>query len=142
MCAVVSSGQLEKTVTVTFTTQDGTATSSDPQDFTSLSNNAVFDQATSRACADISIINDAIFEDSETFTVTVSGVEQGVDFVSPASATVTILDNDIVTIGFEMARYEGNEGEMTEVCVAVSDGVTVERAVTVRLTTQDATAKG
>ena len=142
VCAVVSSGELGKMVSFTFATQDGSATSSDPQDFSPISVDASFNETTSRACVDISINDDGIFEDSESFTFTISGDEQGMDFVSPTTATVTIVDDDQVSIGFAMPRYEGDEGEMVEVCAAVSGSVTMERSVMVRLTTEDSSAKG
>ena len=43
-------------------------------------------------CFPISIVNDAVFEDTETFTVTAAGTYMGT--LITATATVAIIDND------------------------------------------------
>ena len=45
-------------------------------------------------CADLSIIDDAMVEPTETFLVLVSSMDMGVVISSPSQATVSILDND------------------------------------------------
>ena len=138
VCAVIVSGTLERTLTFTLSTQDGTATS--PADFSAVSADLTFDESTSRACVDIPVEDDDIVENPDVFTVEIRGGDPDVVF-DPPSSTVTIIDNDRVEIGFEMERYEGEEGGVVEVCAIIMDG-SLDRPVIVRVFTQDISAKG
>ena len=138
VCAAIVSGTLERTLTFSLTTQDDSATS--PADFTPVSVDLTFDESTSRACVDIPIEDDQIVENPEDFRVVVGGDDPDVVFDSPSS-TVTIIDNDNVVIGFEMERYQGDEGSEVEVCAIVMDGV-LERSALVTVVTSDLSAQG
>ena len=138
MCAVLVSGVLERTVKFTLTTEDDSATS--PADFSSITVDLEFNSTTSRACADIPIVDDNIVELAENLSVIVSGDDPDVDF-EPDTAIVTIVDNDRVVIGFEMETYQGDEGQTVEVCAIVRNG-TLERSVLVEIFTGDLTAEG
>ena len=138
VCAAIVSGTLERTLTFRLTTQDDSATS--PADFSSVSADLTFDESTSRACVDIPIVDDQIVENPEVFRVVVDGDDPDVVF-DPPSSTVTIIDNDNVVIGFEMERYQGDEGSEVEVCAIVMDGV-LERSALVAVATSDISAQG
>ena len=138
VCAAIVSGTLERTLTFRLTTQDDSATS--PADFSSVSAELTFDESTSRACADIPIEDDQIVENPEVFRVVVDGDDPDVVF-DPPSSTVTIIDNDNVVIGFEMERYQGDEGSEVEVCALLMNG-TLERALLVGVLTEDLSAIG
>ena len=140
VCAILTSGSLERTVTCTLSTRDDSATSTDPADFSAIDVELLFNETTSRACADIPITDDNRVELAENFTVDIRSDDPDVDFAPPTS-TVTILDNDRVVIGFEMEQYEGREGEMVEVCAAVLNG-RLERSLIVELFTGDISAQG
>ena len=60
-------------------------------DFTALITALTFDPATFRLCKNITITDDNVPEDDETFTVTLT--DSGIT-LSPDTATVTIVDND------------------------------------------------
>ena len=45
-------------------------------------------------CFPISIVNDAVFEDTETFTVTAAGTYMDTPFMNINTTTVTIIDDD------------------------------------------------
>ena len=60
-------------------------------DFTTLSIVLTFDPATSRLCKNITITDDNVPENDETFTVILT--DSGIT-LSPDTATVTIVDND------------------------------------------------
>ena len=64
-----------------------------PGDYTEVSVQLSFQPGESEMCTAISITNDAILEDSETFSVQINTTDQAV-ILNPSSATVTILDND------------------------------------------------
>ena len=140
VCAILVSGTLERTVTFTLSTQDSSATSTDPLDFSAVLEELTFNQTTARQCVDIPIEDDNIVEEPENFTVVVSGDDPDVDFTPPTSV-VTITDNDRVVIGFEMERYQGDEGDTVQVCAILSNG-TLERSIVVDITSGDLSAIG
>ena len=140
VCAILTSGSLERTVTFTLSTSDDSASSTDPADFSAIGVELLFNETTSRACADIPITDDNRVELAENFTVDIGSDDPDVNFAPPTS-TVTILDNDRVVIGFEMEQYEGREGEMVEVCAVIRNG-SLETDVLVQIFTEDLSAKG
>ena len=140
VCAVLTSGSLERTVTFTLSTGDDSATSTDPVDFSAVTVELQFNETTSRACADIPITDDNRVELPENFTVDIRSDDPEVNF-APPTATVTILDNDRVVIGFEMEQYQGEEGRMLEVCAILMNG-TLEQSLFVELFTSDVSAEG
>ena len=63
-------------------------------DFVPLSLDVVFDQSPSQMCVTISILDDTIPENDESFNVVLQlPSPPGVSYVSPTIATVTIGDN-------------------------------------------------
>ena len=140
VCAILISGTLERTVTFTLSTQDGSATSTDPLDFSAVLKNLTFDQMSSRQCLEIPIEDDDIVEEPERFTIVISEDDPDVDITTPTSV-VTITDNDRVVIGFEMERYRGEEGETVEGCAILFNG-TLENSLVVDITSRDLSAIG
>ena len=140
VCAILVSGMLERTVTFTLSTQDDSATSTEPVDFSAVSVELTFNENTSRACVDVPIDDDDRVENPENFTIVVDGDDPDVDFVPPTSV-VTVTDNDRVVIGFEMERYQGDEGEAVEVCAILRNG-SLGRPVIVEVFTNDLSAEG
>ena len=140
VCAVLTSGSLERTVTFTLSTGDDSATSTDPVDFSAVAVELQFNETTSRACADIPITDDNRVELPENFTVDIRSDDPDVEFVPPTSV-VTIFDNDRIVIGFETEQYQGEEGGMIEVCAIIRSGA-LERSALVELFTQNVSAEG
>ena len=86
-------GELQRPVVVLFSTQSGTATSEDPKDFQSLQNVVLeFDELLIRNQVSVTIINDNIFEDDETFFASLVTNDADVDFGNN-NATITIVDD-------------------------------------------------
>ena len=141
VCAVLTGGSLERTVTFTLSTRDDSATSTDSVDFSAVDVELQFNETTSRTCADIPITDDNRVELPENFTVEIHSDDPDVDFAPPTSV-VTILDNDRVVIGFEMEQYRGEEGGMVEVCAVVSLNGSLDTNVSVQILTEDLSAEG
>ena len=100
----------------------------------------VFDSDTARVCTNIPIMDDSVVELTEMFGVMLTTSEPDVD-LQDTSAIVDIIDNDRAVIGFEMEQYQGEEGEMVEVCAVLMNG-TLERSLIIELFTGDISAQG
>ena len=100
----------------------------------------VFDSDTARVCTNIPIVDDSVVELTEMFGVMLTTSEPDVD-LQDTSAIVDIIDNDRAVIGFEMEEYQGEEGEMVEVCAVLMNG-TLERSLIIELFTGDISAQG
>ena len=110
-----------------------------PQDFKADVITFSFNEVTSVACAQIPIEDDMIFEDHEHFFIFLT--RNDIDApVMRTMANITIIDNDQLTIGFEMENYIANEDRgYVEVCVRTR-GIYQNNKV-VRLTTKDIDAE-
>ena len=87
-----TSGTLERPATVTFSTTDGSATSSAPADFLAVPGLlVVFDQVTNVREVNVTIINDAILEANENFFGNLMTADGAVS-LSPASAEVVVQE--------------------------------------------------
>ena len=98
-----------KQVTVGYATANGTATSG--SDYTAISGTLTFAAGTKSQTVSVAIVEDSVYEPDETFTVTLSRPSNAT-LGSPASATVTIRDNDLlpVTVSYASAAYQATEG--------------------------------
>lgn len=92
---ITRTGGSDGAVSATLTTSDGTAIAG--QDFTSSAATVAFaaGDAVSKT-VDIAISDDAVVETDETLTVTLSAATGGATLGAPASAVITIQDNDTV----------------------------------------------
>ena len=154
VCAVITSGSLERSVVVTLAPAEGTATGEksmiinvaamnddvpDPEDFKREEMMLTFDQNVSRVCIDIPIEDDDISEDPEDFPVILTSDDPDVSSTRPMT-NVTIVDDDVVTIGFENEVYPSREDQGTvQVCARIFNS-TLDREVTITLMTRDDTA--
>jgi hypothetical protein len=135
---VTLSNPSDQTVTVDYTTNDGTATTADA-DYDAATNSVTFDPGQTAKTVDVTVNGDLTHESDETFTVDLSSPSNG--NVLAGSGTGTILDDDASpTISVANASVtEGNAGDTT-----LSFGVTLSVAsagtVTVDYTTTDGSA--
>ncbi len=73
-------------------------------------------------CTDITVFDDLIYEASESFTVSLTIAEgtTGVGVHIP-SATITIVDDDYLTVRFEASSYNAREEEEhVQVCLKLT----------------------
>ena len=93
----VLDGQLARPVSVDFTTQDGTATSTAPADFNSVISTSPitlqFSPSDLVLQARVTIIDDTITENPELFSGLLTSLDSSV-ILAPDTASVEILDND------------------------------------------------
>ena len=100
----------------------------------------LLDAATARVCANIPITDNNVTEPPEEFCVVL--FPEGADPNDPShpKATITITDDDRVTIGFEMETYSAGENQgSVEVCAIIREGGLATQVI-VSLLTQDITA--
>ena len=95
---VTLSGEVSGTVSVTYTTANGTAESGTGNDYTTASGTLEFTTGQTSKTIDVTTLEDSLNEASETYTLTLTGVS-GVTGVSlgKASATGTIEDDDPIS---------------------------------------------
>ena len=143
-----------------------TITTSGDVDYVSTSVTLTFDESSTRACSDISITPDDIYEGDETFSVTLTTGDGDVT-LEPDSGVVTITDDDggicyftfclyihymkqillyfgitEVRIGFEETMYRVREDNNTvEVCARVLEG-SLETSVVTTVESVDGSATG
>jgi hypothetical protein len=87
------SGDLSQSTTVKYFTADGTAIAG--SDYTAASSTLTFAQGQTTRTFNVSMINDNVFETSESFSVNITDPSGATgQLLSPASASVTLQDDD------------------------------------------------
>lgn len=89
---VTRGGGSDGTVTVDYATSDGTAVA--PGDYTAASGTLTFADGVTSQTIVVPVVDDALPEADETFTVTLTNPTGGATIGPAATTTVTILDND------------------------------------------------
>ena len=89
-------GGSDGSVSVTYTTANGTASSG--SDYTEESGSLIYQDGETSKTIVIPILEDSDFEGDETFTVTLSNPTGGAT-IGTGQTTVTIIDNDVLTPG-------------------------------------------
>ncbi|MDQ5846908.1 MAG: Ig-like domain-containing protein [Acidobacteriota bacterium] len=127
------------TTQVDYTTSNGTATAG--QDYTTASGTLIFGDGVTTQTFDVPITNDSLDEPDETINLTLSNVTGSGSLGSPATAELTVTDNDAaptVSIG-DVSVTEGNAGTVNAV-FAVSLSAASGQSVTVNYQTANGTA--
>ena len=143
MVTVRRTGGTDGAVSATFATADGSATAG--QDYTATAGQVInfADGAAADQSISIPILNDISFEGNETFTGALSAPQGGATLGSPNSATVTILEDDIVpaagSISFSAPNYAVSESGGS-VLISVQRTGGSSGAVTVQYATSNGTA--
>ena len=134
--AVTLSPAASSTVTVSYRTSNGTASSS--SDYTSASGTLTFAAGDTSKTISVRTTDDTSDESNETFTVQLSGATGAT--ISDASATGTINDNDNTVPSLSIADASATEGQTLSFTVTLSPAAT--STVTVSYQTHSATASG
>jgi uncharacterized repeat protein (TIGR01451 family) len=89
---VVRSNVLTNTVSVSYTTQDGTAVAG--QDYVTASGTLVFTNGQTAKTFTVTVIDDTLIEGDETVLLALLNPVGQASLVGPSAATLTIMDND------------------------------------------------
>jgi len=129
----------DKTITVNYATGDGTATAG--SDYTAISDTLTFAPYETSQSFDVSISNDTLDESNETINLTLSNPTNA-SLGTPASAALTILDNDPApTVAFSASAYNVNEDAPSGTAIIeVTLSAASELTATVQYATSDGTA--
>ena len=124
-------------LTVDYTSSNGTATAG--ADYTVTSGTLSFADGEASKTITVPILDDAVYEGNESFTVTLSNPSSGT--IGTATATVTIVDNDTqpAAISISPTSYVLSEGAGNAVINILRTG-NITSAITVDYTTSDGTA--
>ena len=142
MFAVMLDEAVAQQITVTYATSDGTATTAGT-DYTAVTGTLTFAPSSTRQTFNVPIIGDVIYEEDETFTVTLSGSSTNVRLGDPtatgtitndeASPTLSIAPSNVTVI-------EGGSGTDTQTSFTVTMSLVSSQQVTVAYATVDDTA--
>ena len=89
---VIRTGGSDGTVSVDYSTADGTATS--PEDYSAAAGTLVFVDGDTTESFTIAIVNDALDEPDEDLTILLSNPTGGAALGTPGNASLTIIDDD------------------------------------------------
>lgn len=107
------------TVTVDYASSDGTATAD--EDYTPISGTLTFAPGQTSQSFEVAVLDDALDEAEETAVITLSN-PVAADLGTPASATLTISDDDeMPTVAFDVAAYSVDEDAGTALVVISLD---------------------
>ena len=136
---IALTGNIQDALTVDYTTNNGTALAG--SDYTAKSGTITFPAGSvtgNTATISISIINDAVAEPTETFTVTLSNIiSTGTATISDATGICTINDNDAISLAINDVTV--NEIADSAIFTVTLTGNTQD-ALTVDFATADITA--
>jgi uncharacterized repeat protein (TIGR01451 family) len=136
---VTRTGGSDCTVSVNYTTADGTAVAG--ADYTATSGTLTFGPGVLSQSFTVAILDDAISEPIEDFTVTLTNPSGGATLLAPTVETVTIVDDDpLPTLSIDsVTQVEGNSGMSNFVFTVTLTGAT-EQDVSVKYATADGSA--
>jgi len=136
---VLKNGAAAGPISVHYATSDGFSATA-PGDYTNTSGDLTFAPNETSKQFTVPIVDDAVYEGTENFNVTLSNPTGGAAVRAPWTAQVSILDNDPApAVKFSSADYSAIEGAGTATLTLTKAGAT-EVAATVYYKTRDGTA--
>jgi hypothetical protein len=141
---VIKSGEASGPVTVKYTTDDfppGPSTATASQDYSTTTGTLTFGPLETTKQFTVPILENAVYEETQTFFVALSNPTGGAAVRAPSTAQVHITDNDRApTVRFGSANYSANENADAATLTITKSGAT-ETTVTAYYKTRDGTAK-
>jgi hypothetical protein len=137
---VVRSGtNLASGVTVPFSTANGSAIA--PADYTAKTGTLTFGAGQTSQTFTVAIVNDTLLQGDRTFTVSLGTPTSGGVLGSPATADVTIVEDDTAgTIQFSTPTSSVNEGAGSASIQVTRTGTSLARGVSVQYAASSGTA--
>ncbi|WP_242056395.1 S-layer family protein [Nostoc sp. FACHB-152] len=139
---ITRTGGTNGEVSVTLTPSNGTATA--PDDYSNTPITVTFANGETSKTVSIPIVNDTVYEQTETINLTLSNPTNGAALGTQTTAAISIIDNDAVpgTIAFSQATYSVNEDgtPISQVTLTRTGGSNGEISVVVTPSNGTATA--
>jgi hypothetical protein len=123
VCIEVKEGSLSITPNLSLSTYNHTAGQGSVMDSRST---IIFSMDEHVMCRDIMFNDDMKYEETEnlTLSLTLTGELHNEVEVSPDTATISVIDDDYLYIGFEQSAYTASERDASiSVCIEVKDGL-------------------
>ena len=141
---VIKSGTANGAVTVKYSTGDfpaGPSSAKAGQDYSATTGTLNFGPSETMKQFSVPILDDAVYEETETFFVTLSDPTGGAAVRAPSTAQVHISENDPApTVQFGSANYSVNESAGAATLTITKTGAT-ETTTTAYYKTRDGTAR-
>jgi hypothetical protein len=141
---VVKSGTTTGAVTVKYSTGDfppGSSSAKASQDYSATTGTLTFGPSETMKQFSVPILEDSVYEETETFFVTLSDPTGGAAVRAPSTAQVHISDNDPApTVQFGSANYSVTESGVAATLTITKTGAT-EATATAYYKTRDGTAR-
>lgn len=138
VCILVEGGQLHRPINIALSSNDRTAVAQ--LDYAGLYLAEFTPSDGNMRCIDVTIRDDTVVERDESFILALNSSDRAVRIISD-SATVTIIDNDQVIVGFMHNSYTVTEGVgHLEVGIQLLDGQSLEREIIVYVESSDESA--
>jgi hypothetical protein len=141
---VIKSGEASGAITVKYATGDfpaGPSTATASQDYSTSTGTLIFGPSETMKQFTVPILEDAVYEGTETFFVTLSNPTGGAAVRAPSTAQVHISENHPPpTVQFSSANYSANEGASAATLTITKTGAT-DVPATVYYKTRDGTAR-
>ena len=136
VCLRLEGGRLDRPVDITLTTRGGTAQAN--ADYTDVVMTEFLPADSNLKCVDIAITDDKLVEMNESFALSLSTMESALS-LNPDVATVTIIDNDKVTLALSQNHITVQEsaGDLRIIVELVGE---LQREVVILLESMDGTA--
>lgn len=136
LCLRLHGGELDRHVNLSV----NTAGRAQPSvDYSALQDITFYPDDKSRKCLDISITDDHIVEEDESFTLTLTSLDSAIS-LSPDTVTVLISDNDKVVLAIQQPSYTVQESaEELQLSIEIVDGI-LDRSVSLAVESRDGNA--
>lgn len=135
---ITKSGQTNQSVTINYTTADGTATS--PSDYAATSGSLTFGPNDTVKTVHVPVVADAVAESDETFYLYISVPTSGTATIGRSPGTATILDDDTPAVTIDDSRAVEGDSGTTNMTFKLHLNQVTTSAVTVQYATADGTA--
>lgn len=138
VCLILQGGRLDRDVNVTLSTRPGTAQANADYSIDMFTIDFLPTDSINLTCVDIAITDDEVVERNESFALFLSTTESAIS-LSPNVATVTIIDNDRITLALSRNNIMVQESARDLEIVVELFG-DLQREVVVLLESMDGTA--
>ena len=135
---VIRTGNTNRAFNVQFRTEDGTASSSEPQDYEETTDTLTFAAGELSKTFEVIVFDDLLVEGNETVNLFLTNASPGID-LSGATAAVLVIIDSAKTVSFNAGEFVVGEGG-TNAVITLARGGNLSGEVTITFSTRNLTA--